>query len=78
MTERQTVAGAYAKIDSHEEICAVRYEGINNTLRELRFAVWAVLFGLVGWMGVQLWDGQNDRLEKLEAKPAASAVAISK
>ena len=36
MTERQTVAGAYAKIDSHEEICALRYAQIASTLVDLK------------------------------------------
>lgn len=85
MTDRPTVAGAlaraeaaYAKIDSHEEVCAIRYEGINKTLAELRLVVWSVLFGLIGWMAVQLWNGQDRRIEKLEEKPAAISTTVVK
>lgn len=35
MTE-QTVAGAYAKIESHEELCAERYRAIFETLGDLK------------------------------------------
>lgn len=72
MGETKTVAGAFAKIEAHEDLCAERYAGINRTLNELRLVVWSVLFGLIGWMAVQLWNGQDRRIEKLEAAPAPS------
>lgn len=85
MSDRPTVAGAlaraeeaHAKIVSHEEICAIRYDGINKTLGELRFVVWSVLFGLLAWMAVQLWNGQDRRIEKLEDKPATISTTVVK
>lgn len=78
MSERQTVAGAYQKIEAHEDICAVRYESINKTLDELkadvkgsRNVVWGVLISLLGFMAVQLWTGQQDRIARLESVPPA-------
>lgn len=38
-----TVAGAYRKIESHEEICAVRYAGINKSLDKLEKLTLGVL-----------------------------------
>ena len=48
--ERQTVAGAYAKIEGHEDVCAERYSNINTTLGELKSAAVrqsALLWGIV-------------------------------
>lgn len=66
MTDRKTVAGAYAKMDKHEEICALRYEQIHTSLTDMKAdaktqnrLVIGVLLALLGWMGVQLWDGQK-------------------
>jgi hypothetical protein len=66
MSERQTVAGAYQKIESHEDLCAERYANINTTLGELKEgqrshakAAWGVVLALVAWMAVQLWNGQG-------------------
>lgn len=64
MTDRQSVAGAYQKIEAHEDLCAERYQNINNTLGELkagqqdhRRAAWGIVLALLGWMAVQLWNG---------------------
>lgn len=76
MTERQTVAGAYEKIESHEEICAVRYEAIGKTLQEVKDglkghnrAAWAIAMSILGFLAVQAWNGAQDRLAHLE-RPA--------
>jgi predicted negative regulator of RcsB-dependent stress response len=65
MSDRQTVAGAYAKIEAHEDLCAERYSNIHDKLGELRDdakntgrLVVGVLLALLGWMAVQLWNGQ--------------------
>ena len=72
MGDRQTVAGAYQKIESHEELCAERYKSIFDGLNELKSDIGGfrslinkvrgggitVLVWLGGWVGVQLWDGQ--------------------
>lgn len=59
----QTVAGAYQKIEAHEDLCAVRYAAINVTLGELKQgqkahsnAAWGIVLALLGWMAVQLWS----------------------
>lgn len=53
--ERQTVAGAYAAIESHENLCAERYRGINEKLHWIMAGMGATLIGLIGWMAVQLY-----------------------
>jgi hypothetical protein len=50
MSDRRTTAGAYAKIEAHEDLCAERYRAINETLGELREAAGkqsALLWGIV-------------------------------
>lgn len=66
MEDRQTVAGAYAKIESHEDLCSERYRAIHETLGEMKAdsktqsrLVVGVLLSLLAWMGIQLWDGQK-------------------
>lgn len=62
MTEaRQTVAGAYAKIESHEDLCALRYAEIAETLRALKDdakeqhkLLWSILLSVAGFMAVTL------------------------
>lgn len=65
MSERQTVAGAYAKIEGHEDLCAERYRNIDNTLAgfkvtlesshrragRIELAAWSLLVGLVMMLG---------------------------
>lgn len=58
------MAGAYEKIESHEELCAFRYRSIEEklgdfkgTLNKIVWGVISILLSVVGWMGVQLWDG---------------------
>jgi hypothetical protein len=52
--ERRTVEGAYRKIESHEEICAIRYEGINASLVKLEKLIWSVLLSIAGFLAVTL------------------------
>ena len=61
MTDRQTVAGAYQKIEGHEELCAERYKNIGERLDEMKGGaktqsrlLMGVLLSLLGWMAVQL------------------------
>lgn len=58
---RQTVAGAYAKIEGHEELCAERYAVIAQTLddlkgdsREQHKLLWSILLSVAGFMAVTL------------------------
>jgi hypothetical protein len=62
--ESRTVGGAYAKITAHEDLCAERYDRINTTLEDLKEgqkahskAAWGIVLALLGWMGVQVWNG---------------------
>ena len=61
MSERQTVAGAYQKIEGHEELCAERYKNIGDRLKEMQDAaktqrnlLMGVLLSLLGWMALQI------------------------
>lgn len=84
MTERPTVAGAmahaesaHAKIQSHEDICAVRYKALNDTLGELKEGAkhatrvqWGILLAILGFLAVQVYD---DLSEGHHETPSASA-----
>lgn len=72
MNERQTVAGAYteaaeakAELKAHEDLCAERYDRINETLGDLKAgqkqhgrAAWGIVLALLSWMALQVWNGQ--------------------
>ena len=75
MTEKQTVAGAYAKIASHEDLCAERYRGIHEAIADLKGLIRWILGGvasvavaLIAWMAVQLYDANNARIEAVSAQ----------
>lgn len=76
MSERQTVAGAYAKIDAHEDICAVRYKAIEDGLSDVKSevkrhgaAAWVIAVALLGWLALQVWDLRD-------ARPAGAAQVV--
>ena len=78
MTERKTAAGAYAKIQAHEDLCAERYHNIHTTLgdikgeqKTIRNAAWALLMAMIGWLAVQVYDSVKPKA------PAATAVVVS-
>lgn len=72
MTE-QTVAGAYAKIESHEVLCAERYANIHGRL-DLLFKVigWGgalaatLAIALGGWSLSRLYDAQQQQNAALQ------------
>jgi hypothetical protein len=79
MTEKQTVAGAYAKIDSHEDLCAERYLRIHELINDLKLgARWiigllaTVALGLIGWLGVQVYDLNR---QAVRPEPVASVAS---
>lgn len=41
---------ALARIETHEEVCAVRYEGINARLRRLEGILLSAAAGIIGLM----------------------------
>lgn len=77
MSDRQTVAGAYAKIESHEELCAERYRNIHSALEDLKDGIeghrktaqWvfrtaaAAAVALIGWMAAQLYTQATQQIE---------------
>lgn len=79
MSERQSISGAYAKIESHEDLCAERYERIHETLSDLKgLAKWcaggmaAMTITLFGFMAHQLY---NNLLDASHGAPAAHGSA---
>lgn len=75
---RQTVAGAYAKMDAHEAVCAERYDGINSQLKSLFgwvkmgvVAIITVLFMVAVGSLVELYRVQ---ISKLPQAPTQSVV----
>lgn len=63
-----TLAGAYAKIAAHEEICAERYRGINGRLSMLFAALGvaiAAIIGTAGWGLNKVYDNQEQQLREL-------------
>jgi hypothetical protein len=55
------LAGAYAKIEGHEELCAERYAVIAQTLGELKGdareqhkSLWSILLAVAGFMAVTM------------------------
>ena len=78
--QRKTLSGAHdkaesalAKIEAHEDVCAERYKAIAEGMGDLKTAVkshqkiaWGIMVALVGWMAVQLWTGQQERIANLE------------
>lgn len=73
------MAGAYAKIEGHEVLCAERYANIHSSLervegeqKTIRNAAFALVAAMVGWMAVQIYDNIKPR-----PAPAATAVVVS-
>jgi len=68
--EKQTVAGAYAKLDSHERECALRYEAlglgiahlateqesIKDGIRAGLKILAAIAISLIGWLALQVYE----------------------
>lgn len=82
MSEGKTVAGAFAKIESHEELCAERYETIHEKLGDLKTdaatskkILMGVLLALLGWMGVQLWEGRDRPLPQPQTQTTTTTFA---
>lgn len=77
MTEKQTVAGAFQKIEAHEDLCAERYKNIHGRIDDVKkgqdhhtAAVWALVVAVAGFLLVQAY---ND----LKNPPRTAAVAIA-
>lgn len=74
------MAGAYAKMDAHEDLCAERYANIHDAIKELkadskqgRNALYGLVVALLAWAASQVY---NDLKQPAVAAPAA-VVAVS-
>lgn len=76
--ERKTVAGAYAKMDSHELLCSERYKGINEKLNWLLRGVVVLFFGLLGWALVQLYTLEPLRIVAQQQRPMSVGVSVQR
>lgn len=69
MSGDQTVAGAYAKIEGHEQLCAERYRNIHGRL-DLLFAVLGaaalIAVGAGGWAFNRVWESQQQQVAALQ------------
>jgi len=86
-TGKQTVAGAYAKIESHERECTLRYEALGGAISDVKGETEAIKKGirmalgmlativvsLIAWLGSQLY-GYVQR-DIAAARPPAVAQA---
>lgn len=61
--EPMTAARVWDKLKSHEELCADRWQGIRDDVKDLRNAMstaskigLTVLIAMLGWMAVQVYD----------------------
>ena len=52
----KTLASAHLRIDSHEELCALRYAGIMLILRWICGGLGGLFLALLAWMAVQLYS----------------------
>ena len=57
--------------EGHEDVCAVRYAGIEAGLTALKStmnkAIWlvvTVLIAVLGWMAVQLYNGMQEQIHQ--------------
>ena len=90
MTEgKQTVAGAYAKIESHERECTLRYESLGKGISDLsteqasiksgiRAGLWmlaTIALSVIGWLALQVYD--LNRAENVRPE-TVSAVTTSR
>lgn len=78
---RQTVAGAYDRLEAHEDLCSERYRAIHSTLGELKDDIkWmlrgtlAVILMVMGWGAIQLWNAGTN---SASAHPVAVTASVS-
>ncbi|TCS14532.1 hypothetical protein EV278_107181 [Caulobacter sp. BK020] len=76
------MAGAYAKMEAHEDLCAERYGNIHAAITELkadskqgRNALYGLVVALLGWLMLQVY---SDLKSAARPPPAPAAmVAVS-
>lgn len=79
MTENKTVAGAYAKIEAHEELCAERYANIRSDINDLKNIIKSagkmlasVALALLGWAAIQLYTD----MKRPQVTPTAAVTVL--
>lgn len=85
LSERQTVAGAYQKIESHEELCSERYRALGVEIRDLKDglkgmqkAAWGVVAGLAAYLLVQVYtDLKTTRSPSIAQAPPSASVVVN-
>lgn len=72
--DRQTISGAFAKIEGHEKLCAERYANIHASIGDIKtWMKWGVagVFGmavsLFSFMAHELYSNAQARIANLEA-----------
>ena len=82
--ERQTVAGAFAKIESHEELCAERYRNIHGAINDIKALLKWAAGSLACAAAAVLWHllttdvaGNAARITALEQRHAPVTVVQS-
>ena len=76
---KQTVAGAYAKIDAHEDLCAERYRVINQTLTDMKALVKMAAIALIGVLFTAVLGllAQLYRIHTAQAAPAVGTMVVA-
>lgn len=92
MTEgKQTVAGAYLKIEGHERECALRYAALGKGISDLsteqasiksgiRTGLWMLAtigLSVIGWLALQVYDLNRDQAHMNDRPASVSTVATS-
>lgn len=87
--EKQTVAGAYAKISEHELDCERRYaqlqtsvallteqsQSIKTGVRVAIAGIVSIAIGLIGWLGVQVYELNREAVRTVRPEPASAVRA---
>jgi hypothetical protein len=80
MSETPSLEVLAAQLNAHLVECTRAHEDVKDTLREIFSLIWkgvaalvALLFAILGFLAVQLYTVQVDKVHRLEA--AAAAVA---
>jgi hypothetical protein len=78
LTEKQTVAGAYAMISEHEKVCAERWKGVDFKLNLVFGAIGAAIMlamAVGGWGLSTLMANQQQQLQILAQQQVRGATS---
>lgn len=88
-TEKQTVAGAYQRLNEHEIDCERRYAALQTSVALLgeqgqsikagvRVAIGGIVtiaIGLIGWLGIQVYELNREQARTTVRPEAVATVA---